>query len=294
MSQTPYSLPALTRPSGAFAMLAVDQREALRNMFTAAGTPAPVADDVLTQFKLKAAKILSPFASAVLLDRQFCLNQAVEQKVVSPKCALIAAADEFIPGNGIPVDDVQIDLSVDPASVRKMGAKAMKLLVLWREDEPAEQRLAMVSEFVTRCQSAGLVSIIEPVVRAPRRGLSFDREAAIVKAAQELGQTKADLYKAEMPLSGVGTHGELVKACARLSDKISMPWVILSSGVAGDLFFDAVRAAMEGGASGFLAGRAVWSSVIGVRNLENRLMDVAAPRLQRLAQIVDESMAARK
>ena len=97
-------------------------------------------------------------------------------------CGLIVAADLFIPGNGIPVDSVEIDMSVDPHKAREMGAKAMKLLVLWREDEPAEERLAMVDKFVRRCRSAGLVSIIEPVVRPPRRGWDFDRESAIVAA----------------------------------------------------------------------------------------------------------------
>lgn len=114
-------------------------------------------------------------------------------------CGLIVAAD-LLSRNGIPVDSVEIDMSVDPHKAREMGAKAMKLLVLWREDEPAEERLAMVDKFVRRCRSAGLVSIIEPVVRPPRRGWDFDRESAIVAAAAELGGTEADLYKAEMPL----------------------------------------------------------------------------------------------
>ena len=36
---TTYTLKDITRPSGGFAMLAVDQREAMRLMFAAAGTP---------------------------------------------------------------------------------------------------------------------------------------------------------------------------------------------------------------------------------------------------------------
>ncbi|MXD46907.1 aldolase, partial [Escherichia coli] len=118
---------------------------------------------------------------------------------------------------------------------REMGAKAMKLLVLWREDEPAEERLAMVDKFVRRCRSAGLVSIIEPVVRPPRRGWDFDRESAIVAAAAELGGTEADLYKAEMPLGGKGDEKTLLAACQQLNDQMKMPWVILSSGVDADI-----------------------------------------------------------
>ena len=74
---TTYTLKDITRPSGGFAMLAVDQREAMRLMFAAAGAPQPVADRVLTDFKVNAARTLSPFASAILVDQQFCYRQVV-------------------------------------------------------------------------------------------------------------------------------------------------------------------------------------------------------------------------
>lgn len=290
---TSYTLKDISRPDGGFAMLAVDQREAMRLMFAAAGQPTPIADSVLTDFKVAATQILTPYASAVLADRQFCLDRIVEQKAVAQGCGLIVAADRFLPGNGIPVDSVEIDTEVDPHRAREMGAKAMKLLVLWREDEPAEMRLAMVDDFVQRCRSAGLVSIIEPVVRPPRRGWAFDRESAILAAAAELGSTAADLYKVEMPLNGKGDEKTLLAACQKLNDQMNMPWVILSSGVDADIFGRAVRIAMKGGASGFLAGRAVWASVIGAQDPRTMLRDVSVPRLQRLAEIVDEGISQR-
>ncbi|MDR3441014.1 aldolase [Telmatospirillum sp.] len=287
------SLSEIARPSGGFAMLAVDQREAMRLMFAAAGMPQPIEDKVLTDFKVTAAKILSPYASAVLADRQYCFDQIVAGHILAPQSGLIAAADEFLPGNGIPVDAVRIDVSVDPATVRKAGARAMKLLVLWRSDEDPNDRLSMVSEFVARCRSAGLLSIIEPVVRPPRHGWNFDREEAVIAAAAELGHSGADLYKAEMPLGGKGAEPDLYNACRRLNDHIAMPWVILSSGVPADLFGRSVRIAMSAGASGFLAGRAVWASVVGAGDVPTMLRDVAVPRLRRLGEIVDEAIAKR-
>lgn len=287
----PFTLKDISRPGGGFAMLAVDQREAMRLMFAASGHPGPIADSVLTDFKVAATRLLSPYASAVLADKQFCLDQIVSQGAVAESCGLIVAADHFVPGNGIPVDSVEIDKAVDPHHARKMGAKAMKLLVLWREDEPAQARLAMVDEFLQRCRSAGLVSIIEPVVRPPRRGWEFDKESAIVAAAAELGSTGADLYKAEMPAGGKGDERTLLAACQKLNDQMKMPWVILSSGVEADIFGRAVRIAMKGGASGFLAGRAVWASVIGAQDPQTMLRDVSVPRLQRLAEIVDEGIS---
>ena len=47
-------LTKLARPSGALAMVAVDQREALRGMF-AAHQSTPVPDSQLTQFKVDVA-----------------------------------------------------------------------------------------------------------------------------------------------------------------------------------------------------------------------------------------------
>lgn len=285
-------LGVLTRPSGGFAMLAVDQREAMRLMFAAA-TRETVADETLIAFKVAAARTLTPYASAVLVDREFAFEPVVAAQAIAPGCGLILSCDRFHPGNGVPVDSVTIDDLVDPVAARAQGVAALKLLVLWREDEPAEERLAMVARFNDKCHRAGLLSIIEPVVRPPRRGWGFDREAAIVKAAQELGSAGADLYKGEMPLGGDADTTTLLAACQRLNDALDTPWVILSSGVPADLFGHAVRVACKAGASGFLAGRAVWASVIGARETDAMLADVALPRLRRLGEIVDEAMADR-
>ncbi|ATG03100.1 deoxyribose-phosphate aldolase/phospho-2-dehydro-3-deoxyheptonate aldolase [Lelliottia amnigena] len=290
---TTYTLKDITRPSGGFSMLAVDQREAMRLMFAAAGVPAPVTDRHLTDFKVNAAKILSPYASAILVDQQFCYHQIVEQNAIAKSCAMIVAADEFIPGNGIPVDSVVIDKGVDAQAVKRDGGKALKLLVLWRSDEDPAQRLEMVRNFNQLCHANGLLSIIEPVVRPPRRGDVFDREQAIIEAAKELGDSGADLYKVEMPLYGKGTQQALLNSSQKLNEQINMPWVILSSGVDEKLFPRAVSVAMQAGASGFLAGRAVWSSVVGLPDTELMLRDISVPKLQRLGEIVDEMMARR-
>ena len=74
---------ALTRDSGAFAMLAIDQRESMRAMF-AATQQEPVSDAQLTGFKLAALRALTPLASAVLIDRQFGWRQAIDQQAVAP------------------------------------------------------------------------------------------------------------------------------------------------------------------------------------------------------------------
>ena len=155
-------------------------------------------------------------------------------------------------------------------------------------DEPAAQRISMVEEFVDRCRSADLISIIEPVAKAPRAGGDWDWNGCVIEAAQESGSLRADLYKAEVPLKGQGSDEDIRRGCAQITEAVTSPWVVLSSGVPGDLFPHAVELACREGASGFLAGRAVWASVIGSDDIERDLHEVALPRLQRLAAIVDD------
>lgn len=288
----PFDLSALQRPSGGYAMLAVDQREAMRNMF-AEHTDQPVTDQDLQDFKVAATRILTPHASAVLVDKQFAFDAVVDAGAVATECGLIASADHFESAHGELVGEVSIDMTVDPAVARAQGAVAMKLLVLWREDQPSAPRIEMVEQFIDRARSAGLVSIVEPVSRGRADGAPSDTEAGVLAAAKELGTLGADLYKAEVPLKGQGADDEIRRRSAQLTEAITSPWVVLSSGVPQDRFPEAVRLAMSEGASGFLAGRAVWSACIGQPDVEEALRTDATTRLRALAEIVDEQMNAR-
>jgi sulfofructosephosphate aldolase len=283
------ALKRLARPSGGLAMLAVDQREALRAMI-AERTGAPVPDEDVTAFKVAAARALTPHASAVLVDPQFGWEAVLAADAVDPACALIAAADHFVPGETEFVRDAVIDESLDLDALARQGAVALKLLVVWRPDGDRDRRVAMVEEFVARCRRRDLVSIIEPVSRAPLAGGDFDVDAGILAAARELGALGADVYKTEVPTHGKGGDIEVREGCRRIDDVVDGAWVVLSSGVAADRFPDAVRLACEAGASGFLAGRAVWASVVGSPRLEEDLERVAVPALQRLVRVVDETV----
>jgi sulfofructosephosphate aldolase len=270
-------------------MLAIDQRESMRAMFaeTEAG---PVSDRQIADFKLAAIRALTPFASAVLIDKAFAWDRAVREEAAALGCALIAAADHFISGPGELIADVEIDKAVVPDEARADGAAAMKLLVIWRPDEPSEKRIALVDLFIRRCRAAGLLSVIEPVSRKPRDGRAWDLNEGILAAAMELGGRGADLYKAEVPYHGAESEVKVRRACAGLTATIASPWVVLSSGVTPDHFPTAVEWACREGASGFLAGRAVWRGVIGRPDVDQALRVDAAPRLKRLVDVVDKAV----
>lgn len=288
-------LAPLRRQSGALAMLAVDQREALRNMMaTARADGEPVTDADLTSFKVAATRILSPFASGVLIDRQFGFDAALAAGVIADRCGLIAAADHFIPAHGQLVGEVQIDPLVDPGRVRDQGAVAMKLLVLHRTDQSADNRRRMVDEFIATCAAAGVASIIEPVCRPPLApDKAWDHDEAIIAAATELGRCGADLYKGEMPMAGRGPGAEMRERCRALTATIDGPWVILSSGVAESDFAHAVTVACSEGASGFLAGRAVWASCLSTDDVDRCLHGPASDRLQAFATAADLAITSR-
>ncbi|AGP59217.1 hypothetical protein [Streptomyces rapamycinicus] len=292
---TDRDLSAIARPSGGFAMLAVDQREALRAMFAEHQTE-PVTDQQVTDFKIETVRALTPHASAVLLERQFALEPVLAADAIAPGCGLIAAVDELIGDEKEFVSRVEIDPAVSPAWVSSVGGVALKLLVLWRPDEDPAPRVEMTRQFVAMAREAGLISILEPVSRTSRDGSPWtaaEWNDGVYAAARELGGLGADLYKAEVPLHGEGDEAAVRRGCAQLNDIIDSPWVVLSSGVPHELFPRAVRLACEQGASGFLAGRAVWRQVVGAADIPAALQEHAVPRLRELGEIVDAAVAGR-
>ena len=114
-----------------------------------------------------------------------------------------------------------------------------------------------------------------------------EREDAIVEAARELGDVRPSLYKCQVPMYGRGDPAELERRARAVDAVLPCPWVVLSQGVEPDDFPAAVAAACRGGASGFLAGRALWTSTLGADDPTELLRGLSVPRLQELNGIVD-------
>lgn len=267
------TLDALARPSGTFLMVAMDQRESLRTML-AEHHPEPVGDERIARFKLAVARELAQHASGFLIDRDHA--DAVAPLVPH---GLILAVDRLVQEPGAIVEDTSLEEHVEPPS----GAVALKLLVIWRDDERLAERVEMSRRFVELAERHGLLSVLEPVVRVPESR----REDAIVEAARELGAVRPSLYKCQVPLAGRGDPDEITRRARRIDDALPVPWVVLSQGVEPDDFPRAVEAACRGGASGMLAGRALWTSTLAAEDPTELLRARSVPRLQELAEIVD-------
>ena len=161
----------------------------------------------------------------------------------------------------------------DAAWVRAGGGHALKYLVQIRADRPAvrgepdlaAEGLDVVREVIADCRAAGVPSVIENLIYSlPGEQLDpHGRAEAIIEAAVALDQLGPDLLKLEYPGSP--------QACRRLAASISTPWAVLSAGVDFDEFADVLRISCDdGGASGFIAGRAVWKDAVGMSPDERR------------------------
>jgi sulfofructosephosphate aldolase len=280
-------LAALARPSGAFAMLALDQRESLRAMLAAAH--ADTTDAALSRFKVDAARTLTPHASAVLVDVAYGLAAIHSARVVAHGCGLIVAADRLTQQPGGVVEDTRVDDAVLADDGIATTADAYKLLVIWRPDRGADDRRRTVTRFVEACRRRGRPAIVEGIVRpAADAPMSPSQHAtAVLAAARELGALGPDIYKAEVPTLGGAADDVITHAARQLSDALGCPWVVLSNGTPADRFADSAIAACRGGASGFLAGRAIWASSIEAPDVDADLATRAAGRLRDLATRVD-------
>jgi sulfofructosephosphate aldolase len=276
------TLDALARPSGTFLMVAMDQRDSLRTMLSQHHDDAD--DARMVRFKVAVARELGPYASGFLIDRHYAYEDIVRERLLPGSCGLILAVDALEQPPGGIVEETELDEGADVAAAVRNGVVALKLLVIWRDDERRAHRVETARRFAELARSHGLLSVLEPVVRGPE---GFDLDAAIVEAAAELAATGCDLYKCQVPTLGAAEPDEITEWSRRIDAVVPCPWVVLSQGVEPERYPLAVEAACKGGASGMLAGRAVWMSTVAADDPTELLRERSVPRLQELGRIVD-------
>ena len=262
------TLDALARPTGTFLMVAMDQRESLRTMLRDHGHDS--SNERVRRFKTAVARELAPRASGFLIDR-------AEVDAVAPLVphGLILAVDRLEQAEGGIVEEAALE-EIDSVPD---GVVALKLLVIWRDDERRAARVETARRFVELARELDVLSVLEPVTRD---------DARIAEAARELGALEPSLYKCEVPTQGRGDPDEITRRCREIDAALPCPWVVLSQGVAPEDFPRAVEAACKGGASGMLAGRAVWTPALVDDDPTAALRSYSIPRLEQLARIVDE------
>lgn len=284
-------LSAIADDRGTFAIIAFDQRNTLRRMFTAVGIEATDAD--MREIKVEVTKALSPDATGILLDPQLGVGAVMDAGALDPSCGLLIAAEPTDRG----------DFDGEPRSyrlaeqsavwVKNMGGDAVKFLVMMNpqrevragEPDTTAETVELVRAIVEDCRAAGIPSVIENLIFAPRgvdKLSPQQREEAIITSAELLTAVQPDLLKLEYPGSPEG--------CRRLADVLTVPWAVLSAGVDFDVFSDVIKISCdEGGASGFIAGRSIWKEAVGMDPAarDTFLRETARPRLLALREAIE-------
>jgi tagatose-1,6-bisphosphate aldolase len=285
------TLDDIATDGGVFSIIAMDQRNTLRRMFTTAGRD--VSDEDLRTAKADVARVLTPAASGLLSDPTYGVPAITGAKALAPDCGLLVAAEPSERHSYQGEPRTHRDPGLDAQWVRDQGGDALKFFVQLRADRPAPaagepdlvaETLAVCEDIIRDCRETGIPVVIENLIYArPGEDLRGQaREDAIIEAARALNDLDIDLLKLEYPGSPEG--------CRRLAAILSRPWAVLSAGVPFDQFTDIIRiAADDGGASGFIAGRSVWREVVSLagHQREEFLTSVGLPRLERLVDVAE-------
>jgi tagatose 1,6-diphosphate aldolase len=273
-----------------FGIVAFDQRESYLRMM-----PDDTPYSMLVQVKLETITALSKSASAILTDPIYGLSPAMH---MSGKAGLILALEKSGYTGASTRRKLEFIDSWTPEKVRKTGASAAKLLVYYnpQAETLADELDETIRQVVRECHKWDLPVFLEPVsysvdanYKKDSGAFAAQRADIVVETARRLSQTGADVLKIEFPLDAKYNPdpSEWRRQCERLSEASSVPWVLLSSGVDYEEFEPQVIIACEHGASGFLAGRAIWKEGVTMtqHDRDKFLTEIAATRLRKLVDL---------
>ncbi|MGH6942732.1 MAG: hypothetical protein ACREH6_00735 [Geminicoccaceae bacterium] len=282
------SLLTLGNSAGVVCMLALDHRDAMRNIFRRAGIDDPT-EATTTRTKARIIDVLAGSASSILLDAAAAATAGPRDiGLVMP---LEAQGHEGLAGGRL----THLMEDFGPAQAAEAGADACKLLLYYREDHAptAIRQRELLAQVVVACHASGLPLVLEPLVYRledeDEPGYLAAFPDLVAEAAGELAGSGADLLKLQFP-------GDAA-SCARLSEVAApLHWTLLGgSHVESEAFIAELEIACRSGACGFIAGRAVWGGAIAVSQAEqgewlrrhalpvfDRLVDVATAHGRRI------------
>jgi tagatose 1,6-diphosphate aldolase len=302
---------ALSNDKGVIAAAAMDQRGSLRKSIASAkGVPQDqVTDEMMAEFKVAVSKVLTPHASAILLDPEFGLPAA---KARAANAGLLLAYEESGYDNTKPgrLPDLLPHLSVK--RIKDLGADAVKILIYYSPfDKPDVNDIkhAFVERIGAECEYFDIPFFLEFVGYDPdggdEKGLEYAKKKpdVVIGSMKEFGkpQYNVDILKAEVPVNAEFVEGssvfkgqaaqtrklalELYRKAAEVAEK---PFIYLSAGVGNAQFVESLNLAAEAGTdySGVLCGRATWKEGIpvyakhGAKALEDWMSDQGVKNIE--------------
>jgi len=252
---------------GTFYIVAVDHRDPLRRCLEAE-SPRGKTNEALTALKRDIVLHLAPATSAVLLDPETAAGQCVADGSIPGGTGLIVALDAGSTGDPLNRTTGLVEnWSVEKTA--RMGASGVKMLLYYNPQAPqAGERENLVRSVARECMQYDIPFFLEPLSYASddqNKPLPpEERRQVVIETARRLVPLGVDILKAEFPVDVSAEPDENIwrDACQELTDASEVPWVLLSAGVSYDTFMKQVRIACQAGASGVMAGRAVWKEAV--------------------------------
>ncbi len=288
MKLTPGKLNGLKRVSterGVIAAAAMDQRGSLQKSL-AKEKGGEVTDDMMEEFKTLVSEVLTPHASAILLDPEWGLPASKRR---AKNAGLLLAYektgyDKTGPGR---LGDL-----LDHWSARRLkeaGADCVKILLYYTPFDPKDvndKKHAWVERIGDECRSNDIPFFLEFVgyeEGADEKGLEYAKKKPhiVTESMREFSKDRygVDVLKVEVPVNmkfveGVKCFGgqkaytkkEAIDLFHKAAGVATKPFIYLSAGVSNAEFSETLELAGESAVkfNGVLCGRATWKDGIPI------------------------------
>ncbi len=281
-------LEAVADSRGVIAALAIDQRSALRKLFSAATGAAPehISRETMEIFKQAVSRVLTPFASAILLDPEIGLPAAKQR---SKHAGLLLAYEQTGFDKSVAGRMPRLLEGWSAKKLVEAGADGIKTLLYYSPFTDASinrRKQEWVERVGAECAAEDVPYFLELVGYHDELD-EKSREFAVVKPEVVIGgiaefskaQYRVDVLKVGVPVnmayvggvsrqSAEAAYGreEAKEQFKRASATARKPFIYLSQGVSNELFRETLELASEAGAdfSGVLCGRATWKDGVGI------------------------------
>ena len=281
-------LNAVSDSRGVIAAAAMDQRGSLKSAIAKEKgiDKKDVPAGMLEEFKTIVSKVLTPHASAILLDPEYGLPAA---KARAKNSGLLLAYENSGYDNTRPgrLPDLLDIWSV--IRLKAAGADCIKILLYYTPFDPPEVnniKHAWVERIGGECTAADIPFFLEfvgYVENGDEKGIEYAKQKPeiVARSMEEFSKPQygVDVLKAEVPVNMAFVAGS--KACKgdsaytrdqakeyfrKAAQSAKKPFIYLSAGVNNDVFVETLELAGESGVnfSGVLCGRATWKDGIPV------------------------------
>src|SRR3984957_9782028 len=302
---------ALSNKNGVIAAAAMDQRGSLQKAIASAKGVATdqVTPQMMTEFKTAVTKVLTPHASAILLDPEFGIPAA---KARSSNAGLLLAYEESGYDNTKPRRLPHLLPHVSAKRIKDWGANAVKILLYYSPFDDAQVndiKHAFIERIGAECDTVEIPFFCEFVGYDPKGGDEKGLEFAKLKPQVVIGsmeefskpQYRIDVLKVEVPINAnfvegssvykgqkAYTRAEALDLFRKAAGVARKPFIYLSAGVGNAQFVEELTMAAEAGTdySGVLCGRATWKDGIpiygkqGAKALEDWLSTEGAKNIE--------------